>query len=118
MAKELEGQFYQFHRRFISAGAATEDIDTERVDPGHILKVRLACGTNYTADYTRLEIYISDGVIHRKIYNFTTALANAVYGKTQVFYVPEGYFVRIRFVGNTANDIYEGYVQGFLLELK
>jgi len=113
-----EGEFYQFHRRLVSAAAATEDIETDRVKPGYILRVRLACGVNYSSAYTRLEIYISDGIVHRKIYNFTTALQYAVYGKNNIFYVPEGHFIRIRFVGNVLSDIYEGYVQGILYKVK
>lgn len=112
-----EGEFYQHHESLVSAGGATEDIETDKIEPGYILECRLACGVNYTSAYTRLEIYISDGVVHRKIYNFTTALQYAVYGKNNVFYVPEGQFIRIRFVGNNANDSYEGYIQGFLFKV-
>jgi len=118
MPIKAKGEFYEHHESLTSAGGATEDIDTPKIEQGYFLEGRLACGVNITTGCTRIEIYVCDGIIERKIFNQTTAAANQTYGKNNIFYVPEGKFVRIRFVGNTAADSYEGYVQGILYKVK
>ena len=118
MSDELIGEPYFFHRSLTSAGAATEDIETKRVKPGHILLVLQAKAVNKSNNFTRIDIGTVNLTIYQLLYGSASPSANVVYGLNNIFLVPEGEYIRFRFTGNTAADNYRVHVQGLLVELK
>lgn len=112
------GEVYVKHLTKIGVNTTQEDIDDERVFNDYRLRVEHISVEDQTTAYTRLVIGISRGhVFHELIEEDAPAVAD-IYWHDRPIYVPEGWKVRVRLMGITANDVIQVYINGFLEKVR
>lgn len=112
------GEAYVRHLSKIGVNTTQEDIDDERVPNDYRLRVAHISVENETTAYTRLVIGIASGHSFHQLVEEDAPAADDIYWHDRPFYVPEGWKVRARLMGITADDVIQVHINGFLKKVR
>lgn len=108
-------ELYQAALTLTSAGAAYDDVNSERVKPGKLLRVNLVGVENYTTDFTSLRIGVNNRGNISWYGEEKSPVAAELYWLPEVLMVPEGASLTVRFTGCTSGDLLRVNIQGFYI---
>lgn len=100
------------------AAGTTDDLESQRVEPGTVLEVRHVAVENRTNAYTRLVIGVADGLSFFQKEEEDSPAANNIYWTKSKFLIPAGKKLRARLTGCTASDKIHMSYEGFLWEVE
>ena len=96
-----------------SGGVTNEDIDLGPVPEGLVWIIRHAAVEDETTAFTSVRIGIAQANDFRPLEEHVGGVAGELYTVPEPIYVPEGKFLRARFVGTTSADKLALYVNGY-----
>ena len=100
---------------FVSAGAASEDIDTEAVPRGEVWKITNFAFEDITTAVTEARVGIARGRSFQPLVEQDAPVAATLYWTNWEYYLGEGEVIRLRVTGPTTGDQIELYVNGLRL---
>ena len=102
-----------FQEMKVSAGGAADQIDFGPVPPGHLWLITNVAFINDDNNTDRVRISIAGfGELHH-LAEVNDPSDQRVYYVNGSFYIPEGRYLRVRWVGSVSTDVLHAYVQGF-----
>ncbi len=96
-----------------SAGAAADQIDFGPVPPGHLWVITNIAVLNDTNNTDRVRISIEGfGELHH-LADINDPSDQRVYNVNETYYIPEGRYLRVRWIGSISLDVLHAYLSGF-----
>ncbi len=102
-----------FQKMTISAAGAADQMDFGPVPPGHLWAITNIAILNDTNSTARVRMSIVGFGEDHHLADILSPGDQKVYNVNEVYYVPEGRSLRVRFIASTSLDVLHAYVSGF-----
>ena len=102
-----------FQEMIASAGGSTDQIDFGPVPPGHLWAITNVAFLNDTNNTDRVRISIAGFGEDHHLADVNDPSDQRVYSVNENYYIPEGRYLRVRWIGSVALDVLHAYVSGF-----
>lgn len=102
----------------LAASAGSNDLRTERVDPGWLLCVQRVAVENETSAYTDLRILKAGHGQEVLLVEQDSPAAATLYWTDEPFYLTTGQYLVCRLTGCSADDVLAAYVSGWKQKLE
>lgn len=105
----------RIRKSFTSAGAASEDVDTERVPRGEVWRITNFAVENETSAMTDLRVGIARTGFFHPLVEEDSPAATTLHWTNWEYWLGEGESLRLRVTGATSGDRINFYVNGVRL---
>ena len=99
--------------RKVSAALTNEELEFEPVPPGRMWVIENIALEDETNAFTSLRVYVRMGGINQYLLEDYSLLAGRLYWHDGPLYIPTRTILVARFVGTSASDVLQAYINGF-----